>query len=248
MRAVILAAGQGRRLQASGYSGPKCLLEFEGVSLIERHLRCLGTLGIEDIRICVGYQADLIRTVLNDSPFGKHVATVSNEDYELGSVVSLWCMRDELRHHEDVILMDADVLYTPVILERLVTSHVRNCFLLDRDYEAGDEPVKLCINDNQLVEFRKQITSDLEYTDSGESIGFFRFAPEVAERLATQTETYIESGRRDAPYEDAIRDLLLDDPGQFGYEDVTGLPWIEIDFPEDVALARDEILPAIHGR
>jgi choline kinase len=48
------------------------------------------------------------------------------------------------------------------------------------------------------------------------------------------------------PYEEAIRDVLLAEPRQFGYEDVTGLPWIEIDFPEDVKRARDDILPRLH--
>ena len=38
---------------------------------------------------------------------------------------------------------------------------------------------------------------------------------------------------------------LLAHPDWFGFEDVTGLPWIEIDFPEDVVRARDEVLPAI---
>jgi choline kinase len=42
-----------------------------------------------------------------------------------------------------------------------------------------------------------------------------------------------------------LRNVLLADPGSFGFEDVTGLPWIEIDFPEDVVRASDEILPAI---
>jgi choline kinase len=41
--------------------------------------------------------------------------------------------------------------------------------------------------------------------------------------------------------------VLLERPQAFGFEDVTGLPWIEIDFPEDAARATDEILPAIRG-
>jgi choline kinase len=38
---------------------------------------------------------------------------------------------------------------------------------------------------------------------------------------------------------------LLAQPGDFGFEDVSGLPWIEIDFPEDVVRAEEEVLPAI---
>ena len=41
--------------------------------------------------------------------------------------------------------------------------------------------------------------------------------------------------------------MLLARPGDFGFEDVSGLPWIEIDFPEDVVRATEEVLPAIHA-
>jgi choline kinase len=51
----------------------------------------------------------------------------------------------------------------------------------------------------------------------------------------------------DAPHEEAVRNVLLREPGAFGFEDVTGVPWIEIDFPEDVVRAREQILPAIRA-
>ena len=51
----------------------------------------------------------------------------------------------------------------------------------------------------------------------------------------------------DAPHEEALRDMLLASPGDYGFEDVTGLPWVEIDFPEDVTRANEEILPAIRS-
>ena len=76
----------------------------------------------------------------------------------------------------------------------------------------------------------------------GESVGFFRFSPAIASRLARRIQEYIDQKRRSEPYEEAIRDLLLANPGEFGYEDVTGLSWIEIDFPEDIKRAELEIL------
>ena len=54
--------------------------------------------------------------------------------------------------------------------------------------------------------------------------------------------------RRDAIYEDAFRDVVVaEPPGAFGVEDVTGLPWVEIDFPEDLEKAGSEVLPALIG-
>ena len=58
-------------------------------------------------------------------------------------------------------------------------------------------------------------------------------------------EDYLSREENDTPYEEAIRDCLLAEPELFGYEDITGLAWIEIDFPEDIIRAREEILPNI---
>ena len=98
----------------------------------------------------------------------------------------------------------------------------------------------------QLVEFRKRLAPDLAYDYSGESVGFFRFSRSMAARLAERTEDYVQDGRLDEPYEEVIRDLLLESPEEFGFEDVTGLPWVEIDFPQDIERAQKEILPQIN--
>ncbi len=120
-----------------------------------------------------------------------------------------------------------------------------NCFLLDRDFIPGEEPVKLCVRNNQLVDFRKKIAADLQYDYQGESIGFFRFNYNTAEQLTGIAEKYLADGQKDLPYEECIRDLLINKPEHFGFEDVSDLNWIEIDFPEDVERAKKEILPHI---
>ena len=56
---------------------------------------------------------------------------------------------------------------------------------------------------------------------------------------------YIDRGEDETPYEEIIRDLLLAKPEQYSFEDVSGLPWLEIDFPDDVVKARDIILPKL---
>ena len=171
-----------------------------------------------------------------------------NPDFREGSSVSLWTMREDLRAGMDVLLMDADVLYAPAILERLLLSPIPNCFLLDRDFEAGEEPMKICVDAaGRMVEFRKHIAADLEYNLMGESVGFFRFTPDRAARIANRAEEYVAAGKRGEHYEEILRDELLAEPDAFGYEDITGSPWIEIDFPADVERARNEILVEVDG-
>ena len=245
MKAIILAAGVGRRLGKDGQNQPKCLLKFNGKSLLERHLNYLRYYQIDEVVIAVGYQAERIQEEIKTLRAENWVSTVYNPDYTKGSLISLWTLRQQLVAGDEILLMDADVLYDRRIIERLVKTNITNSFLLDRDFEPGDEPVKLCVRDNQLVEFRKQLALGLVYDFAGESVGFFRFGSTVAHRLATRTEKYVADGLDDEPYEEVIRDLLLETPETFGYEDITGLPWIEIDFPQDIQRAQNDILPQI---
>ena len=115
---------------------------------------------------------------------------------------------------------------------------------MDRDFEAGEEPVKLCVRAGEIVDFGKQVGADHDAV--GESVGFFRFDAAGARDIVAAAHARIGRGERLEMYEEAIRDAVkAGAPGRFGYEDVTGLPWVEIDFPEDVRRAADEILPRI---
>ena len=96
-----------------------------------------------------------------------------------------------------------------------------------------------------MVDFRKLIEPKLQFDYQGESVGFFRFNPEIAKELVQRCKSYIDNGKKDEPYEEVLRDLLLETPDAFDFEDVSGLAWIEIDFPEDVQRAQNEILSKI---
>jgi choline kinase len=146
----------------------------------------------------------------------------------------------------DVLLMDADVLYDERIAAALVAGQRPvNRVLIDRDFEAGDEPVKLCVSSGVPVELRKQLASDLKYDTIGESVGFFRFDQAGAQRLASLVAGYIDRDCGHMPHEEAVRDLLLERSQIFEVADVTGAPWIEIDFPTDVVRAAHEVLPQL---
>lgn len=239
MKAIILAAGRGERLGDAAAGRPKCLLQFGGKSLLQRHIEILNDLGADRIIIVTGYCHEQIEAALAQLDNRVPVETVVNTAYELGSIVSLHCARHFLADGTDTILMDADVLYDPDILGRLFDTQSGNRFLLDRDFEPGDEPVKLCVSGAVPVEFRKIPDRTISWDYQGESVGFFRFDAAMSACLAHKTEEYLDSKHSREPYEEAIRDLLRKTPELFRVEDITGQAWIEIDFPEDVARAAE---------
>ena len=239
MKAIILAAGRGERLGDAAAGRPKCLLRFGEKTLLQRHIEILNRQAIDRIIIVTGYRHEQIETALAQIKSRTPVQTAVNPDYELGSIVSLHCAREFLADGTDTVLMDADVLYDPDILGRLFDTQSGNCFLLDRDFEPGDEPVKLCVSGAVPVEFRKIPDRAISWDYQGESVGFFRFDAAMSARLAGKAGEYLHTGRSREPYEEAIRDLLRETPELFRFEDITGRAWIEIDFPADVALATE---------
>jgi choline kinase len=244
MKAIILAAGIGNRLGDLSENKPKSLLEFEGKSLLKRHVEILLVNQINDITIVTGYKSDLIMSHLEDS--AASISYIYNERYTEGSIISLGCAQEILFSEAEFIIMDADVLYDQEMIRRLVNTEINNCLLLDKDFIPGDEPVKICVDKNgNINEFRKQIADDLEYEIQGESIGFFKFNKLIGASLLGRIDDYLSKGENNTAYEEAIRDLLLTYPEQFGYEDVSGVPWIEIDFPEDINRAKQDILPKL---
>ncbi len=243
MRAVIFAAGLGSRLGGAAEDMPKVLLRFANRSLLKRHLSQLGALGIEEITLGVGHGAAHIEAELARLNAG-NVELVHNPDYHEGSVVTMAVLEGAMTRGGDILLMDGDVLYDRRMLQRLVASPHRNLFLLDRDVEPGEEPMKLAIAAGHPVDFRKTLERTHEYY--GESVGFFRFDEATARDLCAAARRIIADGRRGDYMEEAIRDVLLASAkGRFGFEDITGLPWIEIDFTEDMARAENDILPRL---
>ncbi len=241
----MLAAGVGERLGDAGQKPPKVLLEFAGETLLARHIAILRHAGVAELVLCTGYRAEDIEAAIAACRARDFVRTIHNADFSEGSMVSLWCVREALAAGGDVLLMDADVLYDHRLITSLIESRNANCFLMDRDIEPGEEPVKICIKDGRIVDFEKKVEHDYDYL--GESVGFFRFSQAIGHRLGTAAGDYISAGEREHWYERAIRDLLLESPDEFGFEDVTGLPWLEIDYPEDVARAAAEILPRLEA-
>jgi choline kinase len=238
--AIILAAGVGRRL---GHAVPKVLLEFGGKSLLDRHLTALHANDVRRIAITVGHRPDLIRAELRRLGILDRVVLVENPRYREGSVVSLAAQRAQLAAGNPVLLMDGDVLYDSRMLARLLQATPENVLLFDQAIEPGEEPVKICLRGEVIVDFDK--VPEHAHDRRGESVGFFRFSAGMAAALAERATAYVDGGCAGAEYEAAIRDLILAHPDRFGCEDISDLPWTEIDFEADVVRARQDILPRL---
>jgi choline kinase len=247
MKAVILAAGVGRRLHTLTQHHPKCLIPIGEKPLLVRYLNELEAVGVSKVTIIVGYKHELIRDAVASWSGSIPVSFLVNEDYKRGSIVSLWVAREVL--DDDTVVMDADVLFHPSILQRLVKSSHSNALLMDETVVQDPESREECmvvVQHGRVIALSKQMPDT--YDDAGEGVGFLKLSRHDAPSLLKSVEQRIIQGQLDIEYEDALQDFF--GTTAVGVEKIGGLPWIEIDFPEDVARAQNDVLPKLpeHGR
>ena len=154
MKAIILAAGMGTRLGKYTENLPKCMLEFNGKSLIERQVDTLRKAGITDISIVRGYQPEKITI--------SGVRYYHNPDFSNTNMVeTLFCAEKELDGKEDVLICYADIIYEPTVLQAIIDASVEVGVTVDKDYweywcARTDKPEEdmesLVVNGGRIVE------------------------------------------------------------------------------------------------
>jgi choline kinase len=241
MQAIILAAGAARRLAPLTDRTNKCLLRIGGRSLLDRMLHHLAAAGVESATVVVGHCQDQVRAEAGERRGPMAIRFVENPDYLKGSILSLWAARDRLGV-DDCLVMDADVVFPAVFLTRLVAAAAPSALLLDRSFRDTGEEVKLFALGDRVIALGKKVVPE-RWDVLGEGVGFFKcgraHAAEYRRLLAGSIE---ETGGLNE-YEDALHELLARVP--VGWVDVTGLPWTEVDFVEDLRRAEASVWPEI---
>jgi len=241
MTAIILAAGVGKRLHAASGGRPKCLIEIGGASLLRRLLDGLAACDVRDAVVVTGFGDDAVRAAVAAPPAGLRVRALFNPRFREGAILSLATARELL--DRPVLVMDADVLCPVAMIRRLVDSPQANCFLLDASAENTGEEQMLLVRDGGVRDIVRGGAPGYEL--AGESVGFLKLGADAARLLRELLDRRIAAGETGIEHEEVYPDLLA--RVHVGYERVDGMPWTEIDFPEDVARAEREVLPRIEA-
>jgi len=235
MRAVILAAGKGARLNDTIGTKPKCLLRLGEKTLIERQIDSLRNVGIGDIVAIVGCQHERVKRTC-----GPGISYIENARYaQTNSLYSLWLARPLLL--DGFLVMNCDVLFHPQMLTDLLTARYEDALLLSDNGETmGDEEMKIKARRGCVAEITKTMPPG---EADGENVGIAKFGGAGARLLASVLDARVAAGglREWVPhaFADFARMRPLHVVGTRGY------PWTEIDFPEDYEHAVNNVLPAI---
>jgi choline kinase len=240
VHAIVLAAGAARRLAPLTDRTNKCLLPVGSRSLLDRMLAALAACGVADTTIVVGHCADQVRALAGTRFAGMRVHYIDNPEYRRGSVLSLYAAREILRSGP-ALVMDADVLFPHEFLRRLLAGSGHCAVLVDRGFSDTGEEIKAYSRDGRVITLSKKVVPPA-WDAVGENVGFFR-TDDAGATLCTLLEQVIADGTGLEEYEEAMHRLMH--RHDVRPVDVTGLPWTEMDFVEDLRRAEAEVLPRV---
>jgi len=238
MKAIILNAGKGGRLGSLTDDRPKCLVEVGGRPILDFQLDALRLAGVRELVIVVGYRHGMIRDYLKRYPEFV-VSWIDNPDYaETNTAYSLWLARHEMIG--DFLYLNGDVLFHPELVRRLVAAPSLNPLAVERK-RCGEEEVKVLLDGARVTAIGKEINPAEAY---GEFIGVAKFTGAIGSLFGATLEEVVLRDKLVKNYFETAVDRMTDKT-IFTALDVSDLPCIEIDFPEDLERAKNVILPLL---
>ena len=258
MKIIILAAGQGTRLRPLTDDRPKCLVEVNGRSIIERQLDTMRACGVkdEDITIVCGYCSDVLKKKFEDT----NIHFLVNEQYDTTNMVcSLMCARALMESEEDIIISYGDIIYGADVFQKILEAKDDMSVIVDDGwYEYWSERCENPLDDAETLMFDQdnylteigQKTIELDRVQS-QYIGLMRFKGEgLKEMLSLSAEAERRSNNGEALWRTTrnyakmyMTDLLqgLIDEGHKLRAVHIQRGWFEIDDCEDLKVVESQL-------
>lgn len=248
MKALILAAGRGTRLAPLTNFVPKCMVKYQGKSIIDYELSALKNNGINDIGIVCGYLSNVLRNYLKN----EGLKFYTNDNFmNTNMVYTMFCanelMQECLREKQDLIVSYADIIYQDSIIQKLIHHKGELGVIIDKDWEdlwakRFENPLSdaetLKISKNKIIEIGKKPHSLSEI--QGQYIGLFKFSyqflGDVLEFYSSMDRNILHDGKDfDNMYMTSFLQALIDK-----YHNAAPINihrgWTEIDNLEDLKI------------
>lgn len=257
LQAIILAAGMGKRLKNLTADNTKCMVEVNGISLIERALTQLDELGLERIVIVVGYQGDKLIDFIATLGITTPITFIDNPIYDTSNnIYSLWLAKDHLLA-DDTLVLESDIIFQEGILKDLVADPRPTLVLADKYESWMDGTVIKLDEDDHVVSFvpGRMFQFD-EMSSYYKTVNVYKFSREFSNtRYVPFLDAYQKTLGLNEYYEQVLRVIaMLEDSGLCAKR-LEGQVWYEIDDAADLDIAsslfiedEDEHLDAFAGR
>lgn len=241
MKALILAAGYGKRLQPITNTIPKSMVNVQGTPLLVRTLDYLSELGISEIGIVVGHMADYIKEHIGSQWKNIPISYFENSRYlETNNVYSLYKAVDFC--NEDMIMLECDLCYRKEVLSRLLDGK-GDCAILVSPFNPRTM-------DGTVVRVEKDKVKDLiigkwqgegfDYTNTKKTVNMYKFSSDFARIYLQSVEWYVKNVGTQSYYEKILGSIIYLKEYDIRIVEIPEDLWCEIDNAEDLKLAEEK--------
>jgi choline kinase len=230
MKAIILSAGQGSRLGHLVDDRPKCLIEFNGRSLLDRQLDTLAANGVQEAVVVTGFHDELVNQAIARRSGGPAVRTIYNPFYKVAdNTGSLYMAREELAG--DCLVWNGDTLVSGQLMEKVVGNDRSGiCVTIDRKPDGyDDDDMKVVEEGGRLKAIGKRISEGV----NAESIGLLAFRSGGAEQFREAIEAAMRTPEGTTIWYLRVINHIAQASDVWTL-DIQGEEWGEVDFPPDV--------------
>lgn len=245
MKAIILSAGQGKRLLPLTEAWPKCLLKLDDkTTILSWQLQALENAGVTDTLVVTGFEADKVEQEIrlfhtSVSNGSMKITTLMNPFYKVAdNISSIWLARTYMS--DDFIVLNGDTVFQTDVAKRLIhdAKHPVTLTVSFKDkYDDDDMKVALEDKTNRLLRVGKTLSPKIV---NGESIGMMLFKNEGIQLFKDTLDQKIsEEGGVHKWYLSVLDHMAA--MIHIGTIEASQDEWREVDFPVDYKNACDTV-------
>lgn len=213
---------------------PKCLIDFNGRSLLDRQLDTLEASGVHEAVVVTGFHDELVGEGIERRTGGPTVRTIYNPFYKVAdNTGSLFMAREELAG--DCLVWNGDTLVSRDLMRRVIDNRQPGiCVTIDRKDLYDEDDMKVVEEDGRLKAIGKRLPLDRV---NAESIGLLAFRSGGAEQFRKAVEQAIRTSEGTTIWYLRVIHQIAQ-RAEVRTLDIQGEEWGEVDFPADVETAR----------
>ena len=237
MKAIILSAGQGRRLLPMTRNLPKCCLPIGGQTLLDHQLDALAANGVDEVVVVTGFKHHVVQNIV-DRPRDISVRTLYNPFYAVSdNLGTCWVARKEM--NQPFLLINGDTLFKAATLKHFLFSErvYPITVAIDRKTQYDGDDMKICADGEKLIRVGKKLDKGIV---NGESIGMMIFNRPGAGVFVQKVQQLMSGPDGLARwYLSAVDELASED--LVGVSSIQGHDWCEVDEFSDFAHAENAV-------
>lgn len=245
MQAIILAAGMGKRLKNLTQNNTKCMVEVNGVTLIDRMLHQIEKCNVSRIVIVVGYEGEKLINYINTLNISTPILYVKNEIYNKTNNIYSLALAKEYLCEEDTLLFESDLIFEDSVLEKLLKDSRESLALVDK-YESWMDGTCVKLAEDDTIEAfvpgaKHKFEDRNEYY---KTVNIYKFGKEFSRNYYVPfLDAYSKALGNNEYYEQVLRVITMLDEPVIKAKRLEGEAWYEIDDIQDLDIASSIFMP-----